>query len=360
MRNRNFMKKHSVLILLLFTIFVFSDPLPVTAQTSKLTGYIKGVGRMPIIFGYSQKGERKSDTVFATNDKFIYRAKPSDDGMVSIYITGGRFTHFWNEPNDITLSGNIEKPYRLLIKGGPVNDLFSRYKEDIEWFYLDKRQNQPDSLLPGIEEEKRKATVLFITKNPAAAQSAYLLYWLTFSDEQYADDYEKRFRDLSAGVKSSYYGKKLDQRFEILRNQPVVGRKAPLFTLSDTKGKKTSLSGFKGKYVLLDFWGHWCVPCIKSFPALKNIHEKYTGKLVLVGVGAENEDDKQKWIKAIETHKLNWTQLSEFEGGEGEVNTKYNIVQFPTYIVLNKEGTVVGRTSNISDVEEVLKSISDF
>ncbi|CAG5018269.1 Thiol-disulfide oxidoreductase ResA [Dyadobacter sp. CECT 9275] len=332
----------------------------VTAQQYKLMGHILGLGRMPVIFSYSQNGNGKSDTVFASDDRFVYLPKPSDDGLISIYITGGRYTHFWYEATDISLSGNIEKPYQLHIEGGALNTMYNKYQENINWFYLDKKQNQPDSLLPAIEEEKRRATVQFIRENRAVYPSAYLLYWLTIRDERYADDYEKMFENLSNQVRNSYYGKKLTLRFETLRNQPVVGRKAPPFSLTDSKGQKVQLSAFKGKYVLLDFWGHWCSPCIKSIPALKNINEKYAGKLTIIGIAAENADDKQKWLKTIETHKLNWTQLSEFEGGEGEVNTKYNILQFPTYLVLNKEGTVVGRTSAISELEEVLKSINDF
>ena len=60
--------------------------------------------------------------------------------------------------------------------------------------------------------------------------------------------------------------------------------KAPDFTLSDINGKSLSLSSMRGKVVVLDFWGSWCVWCIRGIPDMKKYYEKYKGKFEIIGM----------------------------------------------------------------------------
>lgn len=141
-----------------------------------------------------------------------------------------------------------------------------------------------------------------------------------------------------------------------LRNQPVVGRPAPAFTIPDTAGVAVPLSRFKGQLVLLDFWGHWCGPCIASMPHLKEVQARYARQLAVVGIGMENADDKPQWQQAIRKHQANWAQLSELKGEEGVI-AQYNITAFPTYLLLNQQGVVVERSNELGPIEAKLKML---
>lgn len=345
-------------ILLSLFAFALSD-FQVCAQPCKVVGHIQGLGNRAVMFGYTQKGIYKIDTVSTTNDRFTYEPKPSDDGRIQIRISRPRYTSFWYEPGSVIITGSVDKPYRLTFKGGPENTVLNQYQQLVQWPYESKKQLAPDSLKASLDEEERQATIAFIRQYPSTRTSAYLLYWETILHEHFIDTYEAIFTLLTPQSKASYQGKEVAQRIRVLRNQPVVGKVAPNFTLADTAGRAISLSTYRGKYVLLDFWGHWCSPCIKSFPKLKSLQKTYGDKLVIVGVAAEYATDKPQWIRTIKTHELSWLQVSELMSDKGHVNMEYNITAFPTYLLLDKEGTVLERSLGLDAIEQKLTKIDE-
>ena len=113
---------------------------------------------------------------------------------------------------------------------------------------------------------------------------------------------------------------------------------APDFTLPDLDGKQVSLSSFRGKWVILDFWGSWCGWCIKGFPGLKKAYEQYKGKLEIVGVDCN--DPEANWRAAVKKFQLPWVNL--YNGGEqaAALLEKYGVQGFPTKILINPEGKI--------------------
>lgn len=117
---------------------------------------------------------------------------------------------------------------------------------------------------------------------------------------------------------------------------------APDFTLPDLQGKQVSLSSFKGKWVILDFWGSWCIWCVKGFPALKEAYTKYGDKLEIVGVDCGDTVDA--WKGAVERFKLPWVQLYNADAPDS-VDKLYGIQGFPTKIIIDPEGRIVNITT---------------
>lgn len=132
------------------------------AQKPKLTGYIKGVNDKPIVFGYSQKGEDYKDTVYAKNVHFVYFPKPPEDGMIRLTINPARSMRFWYEPGDIDITGFVEKPYALIVKGGTENNILTLYNSTISWPYVDKMNNSSASERKIAIEDKRKARLILL------------------------------------------------------------------------------------------------------------------------------------------------------------------------------------------------------
>ena len=121
-------------------------------------------------------------------------------------------------------------------------------------------------------------------------------------------------------------------------------RKAPDFTLPDASGKMVSLSSFRGKWVVLDFWGSWCGWCIKGFPQMKENHAAMGNKVAFVGVAIG--DKKETWLQSIKKYGLTWTNLWENPDidRKDSVATLYGVKGFPTKLIINPDGYIVDTT----------------
>lgn len=116
---------------------------------------------------------------------------------------------------------------------------------------------------------------------------------------------------------------------------------APDFTLTNLEGKEVSLSQFRGKWVVIDFWGSWCGWCIKGFPSLKASYQKYGDKLVIIGV--DNGDSIDAWKAAVAKYELPWVNVYNPEENV-KLLQDYVVTGFPTKAIVNPEGVIVNYT----------------
>ena len=133
---------------------------------------------------------------------------------------------------------------------------------------------------------------------------------------------------------ANYAQKSLER--EAAKKKTAEGNVAPDFTLKSIDGKDISLSGLKGKVVVLDFWGSWCGWCIKGMPKMKEYYAKYKGKLEILGIDCN--DTEQKWRDAVKKHELPWLHVRN--EGNPDVTVLYGISGFPTKIVVDAEGKI--------------------
>lgn len=124
---------------------------------------------------------------------------------------------------------------------------------------------------------------------------------------------------------------------------------ASLLAKPDINGKVWQETDFKGKYVVLDFWGSWCLPCRGGHPNLIKVYDKYKDSgFEIIGIAHEFPKDiamaKKSWMEAVESDKINWVHLlnnvdlETFNAVKG-----FNIGVFPTKILLDQEGREIGR-----------------
>lgn len=334
--------------------------IPCDAQQFIIEGVIDGIGSEPIQFWYINGGKRQVDTINAVNDHFRYQPKSTDDSTLRIYIKSPFLSTVWLEPGKISISGSFENPSRLRITGGAENDLLNSYNSEIEWPYEDLLTGKPDSIKRQLDQEKNNKVLRFIEQHPSNRMAADLLYRQSLVNENRIEDYDRLQKQFDPYVLGSKQGIKLSERLATIRKQPMPGKKAPSFTILDNHRKPVSLRDFKGKYVLLDFWGHWCAPCIRALPSLKALHENYLGKLQIIGIAAEHPDDREKWLDIIKKSKLNWVQLSEFQFDQGAVVNNYFITAFPTYFLIDKSGVIVNKANSFTEIQKAIASIPDL
>ena len=139
------------------------------------------------------------------------------------------------------------------------------------------------------------------------------------------------------------------------RNRPRLGKKLPEFSLSDATGQLISLDSFKGKYVLIDFWGTWCVPCIQGIPELKVVQSKYKDRLSVISIAYEHPNHRDKWLRAINKYGMNWTQTAEFTNTKEGVNELYNVHAYPTLLLADPEGILVAKIKYGEPLDEQIQ-----
>ncbi|MBO4316605.1 MAG: TlpA family protein disulfide reductase [Prevotella sp.] len=112
---------------------------------------------------------------------------------------------------------------------------------------------------------------------------------------------------------------------------------APDFTLNDIGGKPFKLSSLRGKYVMLDFWGSWCIWCVRGFPKMKEYYAKYNDKFEIVGIDCR--DSQESWKETVNTQQLPW--LHVYMPDDSPLMETYNIQGFPTKVIIAPDGTLV-------------------
>lgn len=117
------------------------------------------------------------------------------------------------------------------------------------------------------------------------------------------------------------------------------GNAAPEISFTDLDGRPHRLSDFRGRVVLLDFWGLWCAPCVAEAPKLAAFHQKMRDKGFEV-VSFDNGDTVENLRKFIGRTQMNWTHAQV----DDALRKLYRIDRYPTYFLLDKDGKIISNS----------------
>lgn len=167
---------------------------------------------------------------------------------------------------------------------------------------------------------------------------------------------EPLFNRFAASLKSSPLGLKTVEKLDIGKRRQA-GAKATDFTQNDLNDKPFQLSSLRGKYVLVDFWASWCIPCRAENPNVVKAYQQLKDKnFEIVGVSLDYPGSKAAWEGAVKQDGLPWIHVSDLRGWKNEVALMYGINSVPQNILVNPEGMIVAKNLRGENLLEQLKA----
>jgi thiol-disulfide isomerase/thioredoxin len=135
------------------------------------------------------------------------------------------------------------------------------------------------------------------------------------------------------------------------------GKKAPDFTLLNVAGEKVSLSDYKGKVVILDFWATWCGPCRRGIPDLISIQNDYKDDVVVIGISLDRDNTIARVPSFVKSMKINYP-IVYFN--DKVINDFGGVSAIPTTFIIDQKGNIVHKMIGLyprSEYEKTLKNL---
>jgi thiol-disulfide isomerase/thioredoxin len=142
-----------------------------------------------------------------------------------------------------------------------------------------------------------------------------------------------------------------------------AGSAAPEWEVAQwTDGQARKLADYRGKVVVLDFWGTWCGPCIRAIPAMQQLHERYAGQgVVFLGIHTAGTD--VSLVKQM-LARQHWDAVSGIDKGEsiasGATVRAYGIEGFPSVVVIDRESKVAFNSGDIADPKRWMQEVAQL
>jgi len=398
------MKKVFKLSLFLFalTFFVACNKKEVKTEkkeqnnTFTISGEIKGLGNNNLYFRMpddSQEKKFRYDSILVKNDKFSFTEKIEKPEMLQFWVqmksiektVAGGMGYFPSKSNNLMLfvfpgaavkvSGEILDFVNAYPSGDQANDdlarlhkkLYPILNESVNLMVkatFDKEKNteiESQKQISTLGEKANEIRKDFINKNPSSIASLWytsdMMMRSQLSNEEALVIFDKFDKELN----DNPFYKDIAKRIQGI-NATKEGQIVPaIITSSTVDGIEFDLTSYRGKYVMIDFWGTWCGPCIAEMPKVSEYAKKYKDKLEILGVNSG--DSKKKMTDFLEKHNYKWQQVINVKGESADnFVLKFNVTGFPTKFIIDPEGKIVKKYTGSGEeafelLEELLKSI---
>jgi peroxiredoxin len=299
------------------------------------------------------------------------------------------FVSFINDAKKITINADLNSPDALYtVKGSAASEALRNYlfttSLKMRSIYnssqlIDSMQHHAikDSLIePTINErnaavkELKNYTVDFINKSNSPALTLFALGSYQsiannpslqlegFTQQELTDIINKTATKFPNDKSIAAIKASMQKQQPVAASGSLLNKPAPDFTRPDVNGKPTSLSSFKGKYVLVDFWASWCPPCRAENPNVVKAYNQFKDKnFTVLGVSLDRPGQKDAWMRAVKDDNLTWTQVSDLKFWDSQVVNLYGFEGIPYNVLVNPDGVVIGESLRGDELEKKLSEV---
>jgi thiol-disulfide isomerase/thioredoxin len=358
------MKKKLILIILFFcSINTFCQT---PDSTFKLKGHIAKMNEGMLFFYYPSFKKYVTDSAKVSNGYFELTGKIAIPSLcyirtVNTNIIDDKTLYLFLEPTYMTIEITNDPLAIIKVRGSKTQDELVEWKDADKVVKLKynnvinhtasksdslKQKNYEDSLVL-YTAEKHQVEYDFIKRNP----QSYVIGVIMKSNYRFYTVPQLReiYNNLGAVVQNSPYGRYLLTHVPAVMNNLVNGIAENIVSKDYITDKDFDLSALKGKYVLLDFWGSWCVPCLNLLPNMVEENKKYKGKnIVLVSVCDDHDKNLNQCKSIVKKLGMNWVNLWSSQDRKDSVSiaNQYKVGIFPTFILIDPNGKIIERNDS--------------
>lgn len=339
------------------------------SDTIQVGGVIENPGNIKVVSFY--EGDNKLDSTFiADGNRFKFERSATQERLLTIVVGKNRYPVILEPGQELTFNVDLQHPEQYEVKGSQLSQKLKEFapqkaridfvRDSLQQVFTKESSNLDANGIQNLRSQMLmqfepffknyiNQAVAFAEKNNDLAG----FYVMSTLDPEMGENELIAYVDK---IKNDFQNNRYVTEFKVevdkLRKL-AIGQPGPEIQAYTPDNKMIKLSDFKGKYVLVDFWASWCMPCREENPNIVRLYNIFKDKnFTVLGVSLDNNPGS--WMRAISDDKLTWTNISDLQAWSSPLIIDYSIKGIPASYLLDEQGVIIAKNLRGKQLEDFL------